>query len=383
MGMDDSMERKWLMLLSCFLAWFSFLFSMQSIPPLIPAIMSEFAVDYSTVSTLILLVALPSIALSIVAGSLAQKYNVKKMVSLGLLLTVIGSVASILTTSFGLFQVARLIVGIGGALITSVAQISVYQFFEKKEMGVAMGVIGQALPFATVIAFNSLGAIQIVSGWRYALSISVVVSVVCLLVYILTVKEKKVEAGKIELSALKNRSIWLLGLVWGFFNMAAMGYSTWGKTIFFEFKGQPPAYSDLLASMFFLGGFACPLAGYLSDKVGKRKIFMIISTLGNAVVFFAFVFIQKDLFLPFAIMLGAFDFLIPSVIFALPEEILGKESGGIGLGVLNTCLNMGVVIGPFVIGLILDATSSVAFSFLALSSFMMIGLILALAMKIR
>lgn len=44
---------------------------------------------------------------------------------------------------------------------------------------------------------------------------------------------------------------------------------------------------------------------------------------------------------------------------------------------------MGVVVGPFVIGLILDATSSVTFSFLALGSFMTIGLILALAMKIR
>jgi MFS transporter, ACS family, aldohexuronate transporter len=377
------MERKWLVLLASFLSWFSFLFSMQSIPPIIPAIMSEFAVDYSTVSTLILLVALPSIVLSIVAGFLAQKYNVKKMVSLGLVLTVIGSAASVFTTSFGSFQIARLILGIGGALITAIAPVSVYQFFEKKEMGVAMGVMGQAMPFATVIAFNSLGAIQVISGWRYAVSISVFISVVCFLVYILTVKEKKVETRKIELSAIKNRSIWLLGLVWGFFNMAAVGYSTWGKTIFFEFKAQPPAYSDLLASMFMLGGFACPLAGYLSDKVGKRKIFMIISTLGNAVVFFAFIFINQDLFLPFAVMLGVFDFLIPSVIFALPEEILGKERSGIGAGVLNTCLNMGVVIGPFVIGLILDATSSVTLSFLALGSFMTIGLILALAMKIR
>jgi predicted MFS family arabinose efflux permease len=302
---------------------------------------------------------------------------------LGLLLAVIGSVISVLTTSFGTFQIARLILGIGGALITAIAPVSVYQFFEKKEMGVAMGVMGQAMPFATVIAFNSLGAIQMVSDWRYAVSISVVVSVVCLLVYILIAEEKKIEAKKIELSAIKNRSIWLLGLVWGFFNMAAVGYSTWGKTIFFQFRGQPPAYSDLFASMFMLGGFACPLAGYLSDKLGKRKIFMIISTLGNAVVFFAFIFIAQNLFLPFAVMLGVFDFLIPSVIFALPEEILGKERSGIGAGVLNTCLNMGVVVGPFLIGLILDTTSSVAFSFLALGSFMTIGLILSLAMKIK
>ena len=129
------MERKWLVLLASFLSWFSFLFSMQSIPPLIPAIMREFSVDYSTVSTLILLAALPSIVLSIIAGFIAQKYGVKKMVSLGLSLAVIGSVISVLTTSFGTFQIARLILGIGGALITAIAPVSVYQFFEKLPPG--------------------------------------------------------------------------------------------------------------------------------------------------------------------------------------------------------------------------------------------------------
>ena len=361
---------------------FSFLFSMQTIPPLIPSITEEFRVDYSTVSTLMLLVALPSVILSIFSGFLAQKYGIKKMTSFGLLLVSAGSILSITTNSFTTFQVARLIIGIGGAIVAAIAPISVYEFFETKELGLAMGVIGQAMPFATVIAFNTLGVIQINSGWRSSVAISAIISVICLLIYIITIKEKKkVPIKKFELKTLRNNKIWLLGLIWAFFNMAAVGYSTWGKTLFYEFNNLPSNYSDFLASTFMLGGFACPLAGYLSDRIQKRKVFLIVSTAGNALVFAVFIFINQNLFFPFAILLGVFDFLLPPIIFALPQEILGTENGGIGMGVLNSCLNIGVVIGPTLIGVILDWTGSAALSFLLLSGYMIAALILTLGLK--
>ena len=165
--------------------------------------------------------------------------------------------------------------------------------------------------------------------------------------------------------------------------MAAVGYSTWGKTLFFEFYSLPPNYSDFLASTFMLGGFACPLAGYLSDRSRKRKIFLITSTAGNVMVFTAFVLASKNLFLPLAILLGVFDFLLPAMIFALPGEILGLDGGGLGMGVLNLCLNIGVVTGPTIIGLILDITSNARLSFLSMAGYMAIALILTFALKTR
>jgi MFS family permease len=382
--MSGQSRTKWIVLISSFLAMFSFLFSMQTIPPLIPSIQKAFGVDYSAVSTLMLLVALPSVFLSIFSGFFAQKYGIKKMTSLGLLLVSAGSILSTTASTFELFQVARLIMGIGGALVAAIAPISIYEFFGKKELGAPMGVIGQAMPLATVIAFNTLGVVQTNSGWRFAVAISAVISIVCLLIYLVAIKEKKVApAAKLDLRVLKNRRIWLLGLIWAFFNMAAVGYSTWGGTLFSEFNSLPSNYSNFLASMFMLGGFACPLAGYLSDKVQRRKIFLIVSTAGNTLVFAAFVFINASLFLPFAILLGIFNFLLPPIVFSLPQEILGVGNGGIGMGLLNSFLNAGVVIGPTLIGLILDSARNETFSFLLLSGYMAVALIMALGLKTK
>lgn len=382
--MNPSPRLKWIVLLASFLAQFSFLFLMQSVPPILPEIMKEFSVDYSTASTLMLLVALPSVALSLFAGYLGQRYGVKRATTIGLILVSAGSIASVMATTFTFLQASRLIMGIGGALVTVIAPISVYQFFETKQMGLAMGVTGQVMPFATVIAFNSLGIIQILSGWRTVLTISAVISIICTLIYVATVREKKSKnINKLELKALSNTKLWIVGLIWGFFNMASVSYGTWAKTLFTQFNGLPPTYSDFLASAFMIGGFACPVAGFLSDKTGKRRIFLIISTAGITSTFAAFSFIDRSLFLPFALMLGTFDFLLPSVILALPEEIIGKENGGIAMGVLSSCMNIGIVIGPTLIGALLDLTGNGTLSFLALACYMGVALILSLALKTR
>ncbi len=75
--------------------------------------------------------------------------------------------------------------------MAAIALILAYEFFEISELGLAMGVIGQAMPFATVIAFNTLGIIQINSGWRSSVAISAIISVAYLLIYITIIKEKR------------------------------------------------------------------------------------------------------------------------------------------------------------------------------------------------
>ena len=95
-----------------------------------------------------------------------------------------------------------------------------------------MGIIGQAMPFATVIAFNTLGTVQIVSGWRYAVAISAIVSIICLVIYIITIKEKQqTRSIKLNLSPIKNNKIWLLGLM-GIFQHGGRWVQHMGKNAF-------------------------------------------------------------------------------------------------------------------------------------------------------
>jgi len=91
---------RWVMLLVAFLGSFTFYFSMQSVPPLLPSLISEFHLSHASASTLMVWVALPRMIISILGGVLVGKYGIKAIGTSGLLLVAAGALLSSLAPSF-------------------------------------------------------------------------------------------------------------------------------------------------------------------------------------------------------------------------------------------------------------------------------------------
>jgi MFS family permease len=268
-------------------------------------------------------------------------------------------------------------------LIVVSAPALIFQRFERNELGSAMGLFSLNMPAATVISFNVLGAVASQYGWRFSIFCTVVVNISALILCFISKDGGRVKPEKIDLAPLRKVNIWILGLIWALFNMAAIGYTTWGKTIFIRFDWIPIALSDLVASLLMLGAFIAPLTGLVSDRLGKRRPLIIISCLCMSGIFLTFPYIQKIFLVPLALTLGLLAAFLPPALFALPEELLGKGKGGIGLGVLNTFLNLGVIIGPFTIGYVLDFTDSGHLSFFVMAFFVLLASLLAFILKAR
>ncbi len=157
--------------------------------------------------------------------------------------------------------------------------------------------------------------------------------------------------------------------------MAALGYSTWGKTIFTKYYGLSLEFSDLLASMLMLGAFIQPLTGYISDTLGKRRFLIIVSCIFMFAIFLLFPQVPSTYFLASALMIGLFASFVPPNTFALSGEILGVKKGALGFGVMNTFLNLGIILGPLSLGYVLDSTDSSFLSFFSMASFALLALI--------
>jgi MFS family permease len=349
-------------LLVSFLTRFAFIFSLQAIPPILPVLIEEFSLTFTMASTLVWFVAVPGILISIIGGLLSWKYGVRTLMIAGILVCIVGSLAFSFSNSIFLMQVSRLAIGVGGALAVVSSSTLIFQWFEKSKLGFAMGIFGLCMPAATATAFNSLGFLANSYGWRFSIIITLIVYVIALLASLLLAKEKPEKIAKhfssTPLTPLKNTEIWILGLSWAFFNMAALAYTTWGKTIFIRYYDLSEGLSDLLASMLMFGAFMQPLTGLISDKMrdGKRLIFY--SCFLIFLVFLAFPYLPTNYFFPTAFILGLIVSFVPPAAFTLAGRIVGSDRGALGFGVMNTFLNLAIIFGPLGVGQILDFTDN-------------------------
>jgi MFS family permease len=271
-------------------------------------------------------------------------------------------------------QVSRLIIGVGGALAVVSSSTLLFQWFEKSKLGFAMGIFGFCMPAGSAAAFNSLGFVANYYGWRFSIIITVIVYTIVFLVCVILAKENREKiAPSFSSRPLKNNEIWILGLSWAFFNMAALVYTTWGKTIFIRYYDLSESLSDLLASMLMFGAFLQPLTGLISDKLGDRKRLIFYSCLSIFFIFLVFPYLPTQYFFPAAFILGLCVSFVPPAAFALAGRIVGSERGALGFGVMNTFLNLAIIFGPLGAGYILDVTDSNYHSFFFMAGLSLIA----------
>jgi MFS family permease len=114
-------------------------------------------------------------------------------------------------------------------------------------------------------------------------------------------------------------------------------------------------------------GFAAtPIAGYLSDRMGRKSI-MISSMATTAVVLLAMALSDGSVvFIELVAVLGFFLYAIRPVIQAWLLETTPKNMGGSSIGILFGAQAIGGAIGPFLAGTVADRHGLIAtFYFLA------------------
>jgi sugar phosphate permease len=116
------------------------------------------------------------------------------------------------------------------------------------------------------------------------------------------------------------------------------------------------------------GFIAAPIAGHLSDKLGRRTVIMSAMVMTGAVLFFMVFFGKSPLFVGFVAILGFFLFAIRPVLQAWLLDATPRNLGGTAIGAMFGIQSLGSLIGPLVCGLIADQFGLLsAFWFLAVS----------------
>jgi sugar phosphate permease len=102
------------------------------------------------------------------------------------------------------------------------------------------------------------------------------------------------------------------------------------------------------------GFVAAPIAGSMSDKVGRRNIIMSSMIMTAVVLIFMIAAGGSPLFVMFVACLGFFLFAIRAVLQAWTLDATPAGMGGSAIGLLFGIQAVGGAIGPFTCGLIAD-----------------------------
>ncbi len=380
---------QWKAMFYIYLFMLVFAVTFQSIPPLLGFLVHSLEISHTRAGALMGLFGLPGVLISIPGGILADVYGPKRTGVIALIITLSGSLFVGLGKSFPLLIIGRIISGIGGLTISIVAPQALSRWFASKDLGKAMGIFNTAMPLGSIFTLNIFGILAAIFTWQIPL---IITSFFCLMVLLLfylkypelpdeTHQQGTPEFKKNVLVLNKIRSqIWLIAAIWMMYNASTISYLTFGAD-YYQSTGYTVSYAGFLTSLLMIGSLVfSPLVGLLIDRVGKEEYFIVGGSI--AIGFLLFLVPRTGLNpLLLGAMIGFCAASIPAPIFALVPKYISLAQAGLGYGILSTCLNIGILVGPLLVGFSYDQTGSYLSGFNLMAFFAFLTAVIALILR--
>ena len=368
---------RWVILIQAYLSILAFTFIFQSIPPILPLIISELQLTYAQSGLLMSLFALPGLFISLLGGFLSDRYSMRPL-GAGCFLLMIGGVLLVgLGNDLRILWLGRAMAGTGGLTLSVFLPKLLAQWFQTKELGLAMGIFNTGVPLGSVICFGLFGKIGSLWGWRIPILLTGIYSLLAAMLFLSLYRlpspqtlENEKQGGLYQSLKEMGYPIWSVGLSWLWFNAAFISFATFAPNFFLQ-KGYTIQQSGFLIGIPLLGSLLLsPPTGYLVDRFRHQQWLIGIGAIALSILALSFNFSSS--FLLMVILMGVFSAMIPAPIYSLPPEILKPENTGLGFGVISTCSSIGLFVAPYLVGKVKDLTSSYRWSFILISVFFLL-----------
>lgn len=390
-GETAVMPYAWVILFVVFLASVAAPLNQNKVPPLMPILMQSFNIGLSQAGLLMSVFSITGFLLALPAGIILQKLGPKAsgLIAVGSL--VIGASLGALSGSMGLLLTSRVIEGVGMGLIAVVAPAIIALWFPPEKQGTPMGLWATWVPVGSIFMMITAPRLGIAAGWQAVWWVGAGFALVALALYALLMRPAPAITGHDAnftppplRQALANRRIWLLGLTFGCFNFVFMPLATYYPTFLSEVRGYSLADASLIATIStVMVLFSAPLAGWISDKIGSRKLILTIPFLFFAVLMLLPFHVIGWQIVILMIVLGLLLGAVPTATFAAVPEIMGNpQLIGLGMAVVMLGQNLGMFAAPVLFGKLVESIGWAAAGYW-LIPIALVGFITGRLVKIR
>lgn len=352
-------------------------FGMLGISPLSPSLVDGLGLSRFQVAFLVPSIYLSGLLFSLPGGRLADRLGVRPAFLGGLAMAAIGLVAAALAPGFVSFLVCLFAAGSGWSVVNPALGKAIMDIFPVSERGIAMGVKQMGLTLGGLVAALALPAIAAALGWRSAIgACSVIVALPVLLGWRplaavhATARDMSAVGGGTEPAS----SWWwarrpalvvffATGFVLGMVQGAVLSYL---PLFTIQGLGFDKIGAGFLVAASQAGGAVSRLTlGAASDRwaAGRRSLWLAFTGTVGALIFFVYAVWPASSALlagalAFATGVGAYGWV--GIFFVISAEAGGRGQAGLLSGVAFAAIVLGLLVGPPIFGLLLEATDSYA-----------------------
>ena len=359
-------KRAWIVALATIFAGIALALVQNKVAPCMTTLQGAFGIDMATAGWLSSLFSLVGIVMAIPASIVLNKLGPKKGGIIALICAVVGSLIGVMTTSIPVLMASRVVEGIGVGLMSVIGPSIIAMWFPETKRGLPMSIWAAYQMGAQAIMFFLGGVLTTNFGWQGMWWFGLAACVVALVFYVLCVKSPRpedsfadVESEDVSLAeGMKSPYAWIMSAVTMLFCVGCFGFVNWIATCWSQIFNMSEGDANMWVGYFSLGGVvAAVIVGALLNKIRNRKMFGAIALALFGVVSVWGMNMGNPMFLlPFVIIYPFVDASFPCVLWTMTAQTVKKpELAGVALGVVSIGFNLGILLGPPVIGAVVDA----------------------------
>jgi len=360
------LANRWTILGVLFVVRTSMGFQFQSIASVSAFLIGDLGIGYTEIGTLIGLFMLPGVVLALPSGLLGKRFGDQRMCALGLALMALGGILVGVSQSYALAFSGRLLSGAGAVLFNVILTKMVADWFDRKEIVTALGVMLGAWPFGIALGLVSQSALAATYSWQVVMYVTAGAAALGLGAVMTIYRSPESspstsaheEPMRFKIPMREFLPVSMAGLAWGTFNV--------GLVIFFSFtptllttRGIPIVEAASLVSLglgLWVSIISLPLGGYLTERMGFTNAIIGFFCLAAAGALFLLPYLPNPYVL--SILVGLAIGPPAGAIVALPAQALSPENRGPGLGIFYSWYYAAMAAGPAIAGVSRDLTGS-------------------------
>jgi len=379
--------------------WLAFLFSYVdrlAWPPIMPLVMHDLGFSATQAGSYMTAFYIGYVITQLPGGILTDRFGYRKVLLGSFFIMGFFTAAMGMTKTYEYGFFFRVLAGIGSGAIYSASVRAIFDWFPPKGRATAMGFFMTAISFGLSSVNLFVPTVARDYGWPVAFFVAGSLPLFGLAVaYVLlkehpTFKERqrqtrvKDQFWRDVKSLGRNRNFILTSLA-GFGAMwATWGTATWANTYMNKVLHLSLVEAGFIMSLYGLAGIFCkPLVGIISDLLGGRRkaIQVVVLFLFGPTLLWFGSNENTQILIVLGPLLGIVAHVYSPVMMTFLSELVQPRMVGTASGLANTVWQLGALISPLAVGMVIDISHNYFNAFLVLAMGPTIAAILTLFVK--
>jgi nitrate/nitrite transporter NarK len=361
--------------------------------PLIPTFIADMGLTYAAAGTIMAAYFWSYALMQVPVGVLTDRLGARRVMLGCMGVMALGAGAFALSHTYEQSLISRCLLGMGAAATWLPGLRLIQEWFEPRERGLATGLFSAGGGVGGTTALLLLPILAGHLGWRlgYALLALPVLGTMVAVWFLVRAEPRARDAVAVAgvptrfLTGM--REVLTMPALWPFNVYVLFSYGgyfallTWLPTFLVRSEGLSQAGAGFVTALITGGTIVSwPLAGFLSDRFGRRKPIFLVSQALSVAVCLAFAYLVPGTGLGGAAAVAVFAGLMLGGLitpFVMVTELVPPRLMGTASGVVNAFCFVGGLLVPVALGYALDLTGSFAAAFTACAVFELVALAVA------